>query len=718
MSVQVANRTTERTRDSQPPSLTSERPVASEPMSPHGGLMYMQRAAGNQAVNRIIQAKLKVSSPGDRYEREADAVADQVMRMMHPGVMSISRFASGGSISTQPVQRACSHCEDPAQRKPVCDDCEAEAQRSAQTESIQMSAAATVSPAVSSTLGADINAARSNGFPLTVGARSFFEPRFGFDFSGVRIHTGSQAASLTQSVNARAFTTGRDIFFGRDQFSPETASGRRLLAHELTHVVQQSTAPQITDNHDKSDEGSTQTGPVVHRFAGGGTDVIVQRQFGLLPGPEALLGKTWLALPKSIKAKLVDKAIAANIKAVDKFPGAFVFGVIWPLIKAGLSGFWEKLKGAEQEQKLKATDTMARIMAGESSEYSLAMLKGLAKGFFIEGAAGIFIAAWDLLKGLKGVWDFLWNIGNAIGGFPDDIKQIIKNFEAFSADLLINIGPAVDEFLAEASDPKKVTAFLSAVSEKAKSFAKEAGEKIADTLLNLFTKKGGEAEIGETVGSVVGQVLWEVVFAIVTAGAGTAVTAGKVALKEATRVIAKVVGKVVGSILKLVEEIRLVFGKVVEVVKKAVSFVKGKLAAIGTKLGELLESVGKLLKRLLDNCHESKIKCKLGRGAKQMAEEAESSEQLPGRLKTRAKATEASSQPKGSGGKGRKADIKELDDVAKQYKMNQEQRRDFGDFIEQEKASGNRGTKNDRGDFTRRELQQKAREFLGSESEG
>jgi hypothetical protein len=68
--------------------------------------------------------------------------------------------------------------------------------------------------------------------------RSFFEPRFGQDFSKVRVHTDSRAARSARDLNARAFTLGRDIVMGAGQYSPGTSEGKRLLAHELTHVIQ------------------------------------------------------------------------------------------------------------------------------------------------------------------------------------------------------------------------------------------------------------------------------------------------------------------------------------------------------------------------------------------------------------------------------------------------------------------------------------------------
>lgn len=88
-------------------------------------------------------------------------------------------------------------------------------------------------------LDSQIRSMRGVGQPLSKTERNYFEPRFGRDFSNVRIHTGGKAAEAAASVNAKAFTVGRDIVFGSGQYSPGTSSGKHLLAHELTHTIQQ-----------------------------------------------------------------------------------------------------------------------------------------------------------------------------------------------------------------------------------------------------------------------------------------------------------------------------------------------------------------------------------------------------------------------------------------------------------------------------------------------
>jgi hypothetical protein len=95
-----------------------------------------------------------------------------------------------------------------------------------------------------------VNALRGRGKPLPESVRSFFEPRFGYDFSKVRVHTDPPAAESAVAVNALAYTVGRDIVFDRGQYAPGTDTGRRLIAHELSHVVQQdSTQPSLSQAH-------------------------------------------------------------------------------------------------------------------------------------------------------------------------------------------------------------------------------------------------------------------------------------------------------------------------------------------------------------------------------------------------------------------------------------------------------------------------------------
>jgi len=94
-------------------------------------------------------------------------------------------------------------------------------------------------------LESQINAIKGGGRPLVESERAYFEPRFGADFSQVRVHTGAQAAKSARIVNAKAYTLGYDVVFDAGEYSPENPAGKRLLTHELAHVVQQLNQPHI-----------------------------------------------------------------------------------------------------------------------------------------------------------------------------------------------------------------------------------------------------------------------------------------------------------------------------------------------------------------------------------------------------------------------------------------------------------------------------------------
>jgi hypothetical protein len=162
----------------------------------------------------MIRAKLKISQPNDKYEQEADRVAEQLMRMPEPQVQhhpeEEEKKKEEGSIRTK---------KNPGQ-----------------------------TPEVTLDLESRIQALRGGGQPLPASTRAFFEPRFRCDFSQVRVHADARAADLACAVTGRAFTVGRDMFFGAGQYAPERVEGRILLAHELSHVVQQEKISSETEN--------------------------------------------------------------------------------------------------------------------------------------------------------------------------------------------------------------------------------------------------------------------------------------------------------------------------------------------------------------------------------------------------------------------------------------------------------------------------------------
>ncbi len=607
----------------------------SQPHGIHDLLLDLQRTHGNRFVQRavrssLIQTKLTVSEPGDPYEVEADRVAAAVLRMPDPAAPS--QPLAFGKASPAHVQRLCSNCEE--------DELRIHPARRTNQVALQTRRASSETKGINAALHSGIKSLRGNGHPLPHSQRAFFEPRFHRDFADVRVHTGPKAVSLTQTLNARAFTVGQDIVFSSNEYAPATPSGQKLLAHELTHVVQQSGAKAISRTETSNPPYASDSAPRISSLSNltvPGSDGVAARQvqeerpwyapvadvvleaqavLKALTDPKYFLGMIWLRLSKTLKLKLIDKAIDAALFLVDVFPGRFLIGGIWKFVEVGLKAFYGRLKSAAEDVKINAMDKLALIIAGQDKAFILAYLKGILTGFFIDGALGIFYAIRDFIKALGKLWDFLKGIGEAIGSFPDEIERLIQGFKNLGADLLANIGPVIEDLRKFITDRKQGVAFVSGIVAKGESIAKQTGEKMADSLLNFFSKPEASAQIGETVGNIIGQVLWEVVFAILTGGAGLAVTGAKLALKEAVTILAKIVGKIAGSILKLVEMIRVVFGKVVDVVKQAFTFFKGKLGELGGKLGVLLEDIREFFAMLLRNCHESKLNCNLSKGVK------------------------------------------------------------------------------------------------------
>jgi hypothetical protein len=166
-----------------------------------------------------LQPSLAISQADDPYEREADRVADQVMRM--PATPSDGHTLSITPVTAHQAQRKCAECEE--------EEKEGSLQRKA---SGGADAPATAPPIVHETLS-------SAGQPLDATTRAYFEPRFSSDFSRVRVHTDSRAVESTHAVDALAYTVGKDVVIRGESASPGSPARRRLLAHELTHVIQQ-----------------------------------------------------------------------------------------------------------------------------------------------------------------------------------------------------------------------------------------------------------------------------------------------------------------------------------------------------------------------------------------------------------------------------------------------------------------------------------------------
>src|SRR5678815_5696175 len=199
----------------------------------------------------LFQAKLSVGAPDDPFEQEADKVSYQVMDS-YEQVTSVQRKLSTLGLQTLIQPMPVSTISRKLQRRILraglfvqskCDECEKEEKERLhkKTNRVQFDGDGAE---VSSQMESRIQAQRGSGHGMDPVTQTAMESSFGADFSSVKIHTDSTAVQLSRDLNAHAFTIGNDIFFNEGRYQPQTKGGAGLLAHELTHVVQQGAAVQ------------------------------------------------------------------------------------------------------------------------------------------------------------------------------------------------------------------------------------------------------------------------------------------------------------------------------------------------------------------------------------------------------------------------------------------------------------------------------------------
>ena len=450
------------TRDGGTPSVES---IATELISMHTTqrapvLLALQQTHGNRYVQRVvsgIQAKLVVGQPGDVYERETDGAADAVMQMpeLH-------------------VQRQVEEEEEDEfiQSKLHAVEISQSAQRRVEEEEETLHAEETSAHISDANLDLEsrIRSLQGGGQSLPEYVRTFFGPRFGYDFSHVRVHTDAHAVETARALNAQAFTVGGDIVFGAGQYAPESHRGKTLLAHELTHVVQQdggaTSARSVPVN--KTDEQLIQGGffgkiwKGIKKAAGAVWKGVKSVGGAIWRGLKAAGSFTWGAVKaigkwgwnvlKSAGAWVWDLVTEAPIRIwrLLKHIGSGIVGTVswlWKGIKGAFGHVWEAIKGVFKWAGKGVIGLFSWIWEGlrDGAQWAWRLLNGDFSGFF-EGIGGFFswigdgavrlakwgwnglkaaaIWAWEGTKGLgKWLWDgFLsgaaW-VGRLIGKLLD-----------------------------------------------------------------------------------------------------------------------------------------------------------------------------------------------------------------------------------------------------------------------------------------------------------
>lgn len=258
------------------------------------------------AIANGVQTKLSIGKANDKYEQEADNVADKVMRM--PGRPFVQRKADGGDkedmvsmkqdtpfvqlkchdcekedkqkvqrkgedddegkVQTKPagsfLQMKCADCaneeKEKVQRKESEDDDKVQRKESEDDDKVQAKSDKPTPPAGAS-FSKQLSASKSGGSAMDAGTQSFMQSRMGADFSNVKIHTDAEAADMNQQIGAQAFTHRNHVYFNSNKYQPGSAGGKKLLAHELTHTIQQGAVTQDKQDEKSGKDNKKETAP-------------------------------------------------------------------------------------------------------------------------------------------------------------------------------------------------------------------------------------------------------------------------------------------------------------------------------------------------------------------------------------------------------------------------------------------------------------------------
>jgi hypothetical protein len=446
------------------------------------------------------------------------------------------------------------------------------------------------------------------GQPLALGVRREMESRFDQDFSGVRVHTGPAAERSARSLSAKAYTLGSDVVFGAGRYAPEQYEGKRLLAHELSHVVQQTGAtPTATPQVGGRDTpAEAEASAAASRVASGGS------AGHLTPGATASIQREPEGAPAA--ATVPDETLGEFREAVVSATAGAVVGngPARVLFTATLRGFVLEMRSqiaekgqaaADRLQELKSVKNMAAMYGG----YMVGLVRGVLSpltGLFDLAVFGesmqhmaIQLGA-NVLKGGMALLDDVNALREGFSNFAASAAAKLKELKSKPLEMISSLVQAIGE----AAKQKATAAGRSAAAAIVKALESRFEEKPSESWSDILTKrKEGESyskplglanamwergkeklitspwgKIGDDIGYAVGALVINVVLLATTGGIGNAITKIGSALGK----IAPVLGRVAKAVAAI--------GRAVAVVEEGIAVIfKGILKPLEPLLKEL-----------------------------------------------------------------------------------------------------------------------------------
>ncbi len=436
------------------------------PKTGEGGFFTPQRST----VAPFVQMKMAVSKPGDKLEQEADKMAGNVMRMSAPASPvkeeKLQRQTDDKlqkkeeekiQKATIPEEKIQKKDDDKIQKAALPE----EKVQKKEEEKLQRKGGDGTSVA-SASMQSAIQGQTTGGQPLSTDVRGFMEPRFNADFGNVRIHSNAESAGLSNQLSARAFTYQNNIFFSRDQYQPGTSEGKQLLAHELTHTIQQGHAiqrsPQVSTTATQPHIQRSATGEILDWFADKANVIPGFRMFTIVLGMNP------------INMSTVDRSAANILRALIEFMpgGAFITQAL------DNHGVFNKV-GTWVETQIKALGMVGQM-------FKNALTK------FIDSLGLSDLAPWN--------WGSVWDRAKSI--FTSPIDRLISFAKGVATDILKFVKDAILKPIAALAQGTRGYDLLKAFLGE-DPITGEPVPRTADNLIGGFMKLIGQEEIWENI---------------------------------------------------------------------------------------------------------------------------------------------------------------------------------------------------------------------------
>ena len=674
---------------------------------PQSDTLFFQKPA-----RPFVQTKLTVGQPGDPYEQEADAMADKVVqRLAQPDAAAqqpltahkISPLAQlKSNLNQTNHSTASTHSNTPSPIQLKCDSCEKEEKKETEEGEVlpmlqrkpifesnddgalQMKCAAceqeekTLQPKSASDAGSggvdmgqiesSLSSSKGGGSALPDDTRLQMEGAFGADFSGVRVHTGGAAVQMNQDLQAQAFTHGSDVYFNAGKYDTGSTEGKRLLGHELTHVVQQgggalqakyiqrqdaggggsdADLEEDTDLEEADGEG-TGTESIGENSVPDGTpvqethpsdcvqlvppypstegqaevtdsedslyeDLLSIAGTGLLGGVAGVIGRmaarlVWHMLPDEAKITVINRALDIAIQ------GSQVQRMIGSLLP-GPGGFMQSILSSVMVGFFRSIRNLPDGQKMWMFNRHMRMILGVDSAFTINFLKGIVIGFF--LDGIVGIVQmvidivcFIPKIVNFFSSLTNFITNIPEELRALTESingLMLEIGNFIINGSQEVYEIITNPGRVVELLQSISNSANIAAESIGERVAQSMVRflSLPSATLGEITGRITGQLIFEVVLAALTSGGGAGLTVAKTAL----RAVGKMLMRIGRFIFKLIRYIGRILRFVAEGLRSIARFLTRIMRMVVARVGVVIERIMEIFRLFRRLCRPGSVFC-------------------------------------------------------------------------------------------------------------